>query len=230
MGHEVIFLQANSKIVGKIRNIIFDLGGVLFDIDYHKTADAFKDLGLKDFTQLYTQLKQHHLFDELETGRISAEEFRRQIRDLSHKNLSDSEIDSAWNAILIGIPDRNAVLLEKLQNEFDLFLLSNTNEIHERAFRGFEGKNYGFDKIEDHFNKVYLSHHIGMRKPDQEIFMHVLKENNLSPHETIFIDDSPQHVAGALKLGIRALLLSKGEWVGDLLSKYMKEEAVRNNH
>ncbi len=200
-----------------IRNIIFDLGGVLFDINYQNIPDAFHKLGLTQFDALYTQLKQDHLFDQLETGSISSAEFRNKIRSIANKDFEDADIDNAWNSILIGFPQKNVDLLLRLKDHYRLFLLSNTNEIHEIAFREMiraQYQRYIFDEL---FEKVYLSHHIHLRKPDPAIFLKVILENDLKPEQTLFIDDSPQHVEGAQKVGIQTIWLKNGEWVGDLL-------------
>lgn len=209
----------NFKNMKGIKSIIFDLGGVLFDINYQNIIDSFKQLGLIDFDSIYTQLKQDHLFDEFEKGQINAGEFRNRIRDLAKKNFTDQEIDDAWDSILIGFPQRNVDLLHKLKANYRLFLLSNTNEIHEKSFKAMLYSLYKRDILEECFEKVYLSHLVHCRKPAADVFNLVINENNLDPAHTLFIDDSPQHVEGAKKVGLHALLLGKGEWIGDLLKR-----------
>ena len=205
----------------EIRSIIFDLGGVLFDINYQNIIDEFKALGLGDFDAKYTQLKQDHLFDLLETGDISASEFRNRIRSIAKTDLKDDQINNAWNSILIGFPKKNIDLLKKLKENYRIFLLSNTNEIHEAAYKGMLVNQYGSQVLENLFERIYLSHHVHLRKPDPEIFQHVIEENNLNPEETLFIDDSPQHIEGAKKAGLQAILLSNDKWVGDLLEEIL---------
>ncbi|HNS12737.1 MAG TPA: HAD family phosphatase [Bacteroidia bacterium] len=209
----------NFKNMKDLRNIIFDLGGVLFDINYQNIIESFRKLGLSEFDAIYTQLKQDHLFDELEKGLISGPEFRDRIRSLAKKEFSDRQIDDAWNSILIGFPSKNVDLLQELKTKYRLFLLSNTNEIHEKAFRKMLNSIYKRDILGDAFEKIYLSHHIHERKPDLIIFERVIRENNLEANHTLFIDDSPQHVEGAKVAGLNALLLKNGEWVGDLLKR-----------
>lgn len=193
-----------------IKNIIFDLGGVLFDINYQHIANSFKSLGLGDFEAVYTQLKQDTLFDELETGKISAAEFRNRIRAYSGKPITDQEIDAAWNSILIGFPEENVRLLQKLCSHYRLFLLSNTNEIHEKAFRKMLVEDFGSDLLDALFEKVYLSHRIHLRKPDPATFKLVLEENGLNASETLFIDDSPQHIQGAKECDLSTYWLHDG--------------------
>ncbi|TAH41196.1 MAG: HAD family phosphatase [Bacteroidetes bacterium] len=204
-----------------IRSIIFDLGGVLFDINYQNIIDSFKKLGLGDFDAKYTQLKQDHLFDELETGNISASEFRNRIREIAGKDLNDDEINNAWNSILIGFPKKNIDLLVGLKDSYRIFLLSNTNEIHEKAYKAMLRNQYGNEVLDELFEKIYLSHRVHLRKPNKEIFQLVIDENNLNVEETLFIDDSPQHIEGAKQVGLQAILLKNDKWVGNLLKEVL---------
>ena len=204
-----------------IRSIIFDLGGVLFDINYQNIIDSFKKLGLGDFDALYTQLKQDHLFDLLETGDITADEFRNRIRSIAKRDITNDEINNAWNSILIGFPKKNIDLLLQLKDQYRIFLLSNTNEIHEKAYKAMLRNLYGTQVLDELFEKIYLSHHIHLRKPNPEIFQLLVDENNLTVNETLFIDDSPQHVEGAKSIGLQAVLLEKNVWVGDLLKQLL---------
>ena len=200
----------------QIRNIIFDFGGVLIDIDYHRCVRSFEQLGFSDFGAWYSQQMQHHLFDDFETGAIGPEEFRHRIRTTSGLALTDEAIDRAWNSILTGMPEKNVRLLTVLRPRYRLFLLSNTNAIHEKAFTELLVAAYGSYLLPSLFDRIYLSHHLGLRKPHAEIFRLVLEENSLDAAETLFIDDSPQHVAGALRAGLQARLLEPGEDIATL--------------
>ncbi len=195
--------------MNKFKNIIFDLGGVILDIDYKRTIKAFSDLGITDASELYSKSSQINLFDQLEKGNLSEDVFYSSIRKLSDRILSDSEIRNAWNAILIGLPDENIKLITALKKNHRLFLLSNTNSIHEKAYRKMIIEQYGHFIFDNLFEKMYLSHYLHMRKPDPAIFRFVLKENELKDDETCFIDDSLQHVQGARSAGITAFHLDK---------------------
>jgi len=188
----------------EFKNIILDLGGVILDIDYNLTIEAFRRLGIEDASILYSKSSQIKLFDELEKGNISEDEFFAAIRKISNTSISDLEIRNAWNALLIGLPDENVKLLKQLKTGYRLFLLSNTNSIHENAYRKMITDLYGNFIFDDLFEKMYLSHHLHMRKPDVEIFQYVIKDAQIHTDETIFIDDSPQHVEGGIKAGIRS--------------------------
>jgi glucose-1-phosphatase len=189
------------------KNIIFDLGVVILDVDYNLTAAAFKKLGLVDFDAHYSKIKQDNFFDRFETGHMPDAEFRDIIRKHLPHTVTDQQIDDAWNAMLLTVPETTFELLENIGKQKRIFLLSNTNRIHIAAFTKIIEKQYGFSKFESLFEKTYYSCNIGMRKPNAEIFEYVVKKNNLSITETLFIDDSPQHVEGARKYGLTALHL-----------------------
>ncbi|HRH64944.1 MAG TPA: HAD family phosphatase [Bacteroidia bacterium] len=203
--------------MGKIQAVIFDLGGVILDIDYKRTESAFLDLGVGNFGELFSQLRQDRLFDDFETGRIDPENFRERLRSIAGLPITDKQIDRAWNAILIGLPKQNVDFLFALREKnYRLFLLSNTNAIHEQAFRKMISDLYGefiFDRI---FEKMYLSHHVHLRKPDVAVYNLVLLENDLNPASTLFVDDSFQNIEGAKKAGLHSFWLEKGKNIHDL--------------
>lgn len=179
------------------------------NIDYQLTEQAFTNLGIKDFGALYSQLKQTTLFDDLETGNISGQEFVKALQQKTEIPLSEQQIRDAWNAMLLDFPLRRLQILQQLRLYHDLVLLSNTNEIHEAAFTTSLKDTHGV-LLPAFFDKVYYSHKIGMRKPSPEVFRHILDENGFEPIHTLFIDDSPQHIEGAKTLGIQTIYLEKG--------------------
>ena len=199
------------------KNIIFDFGGVIIHIDYMLTEVAFKKLGIKKFEEHYSKLTQSRLFDEFETGMISASEFRDRIRRISIIPLSDEQIDDAWNAMLIDLPTESVDFLMALKKNRRLFLLSNTNEIHEHAFTKLIQEKFGKNVLKELFERIYFSHRLKMRKPDPDIFRRVLKENNLPADETLFVDDSFQHIEGAKKAGLATFHFENGKVLGDIL-------------
>ncbi len=199
-----------------IKNIIFDLGGVILNINYNLTADAFIKLGLKDFEEKYSQAKQSRLFDKLETGEISAGQFRKELKTYIGDFVSDADIDGAWNTMLLDLPAERIELLKKLSAKYRLFLLSNTNIIHFNAYSAYLQNKFGKMIFDDIFEKQYLSFKLGLRKPDKKIFELVLNENNIKPSETLFIDDSMQHIHGAEETGIITYLLQPPETIIEL--------------
>ena len=191
-----------------IKNIIFDLGGVIINIDYQKTIDAFQKLSKAGCTIAFNQQSQSELFDKLETGRISNAAFRDKIREHYQVEGSDEAIDAAWNAMLLDIPQERIDLLRKLRKDHKLFLLSNTNAIHLIAFNKIVEDSFGIPALVELFDKCYYSHLVDDRKPNPGIFERILQENNLQKAETLFIDDSIQHIESAEKVGIKTLHLA----------------------
>jgi len=206
------------QIEASVKNIIFDFGGVILNIDNKLAEKSFERLGLKKFDQLYSQAAQKELFDELETGLISPDMFRKKIRNYISSDVSDLQIDNAWNSMLLDLPEERIELLEKLKPKYRLFLLSNTNEIHFAKFSAYMRNKFRRDLFSGLFEKAYLSFEVKMRKPNVEIFEHVLNQSGLKGDETLFIDDSFQHIEGAKKVGLRAVFLEKGKTILDVFT------------
>lgn len=198
--------------------IIFDLGGVLWNISYKNTSEQFKKIGFEEFDKWYSQAKQLHLFDDLEKGLIAKDEFISSVKKIINKSVSEKQIIDAWNAMLLDLPIHRIAFLKQVKEQKPIYLLSNTNEIHlielEKRCEQTEVNWQSFMAL---FNKPYFSCRIGMRKPDEEIFEFVLKENNLKPHSTLFIDDSIQHIESAKKLNIQTLFLHEETDISQML-------------
>lgn len=193
-----------------IRHIILDLGGVILNIDYKKTENAFVELGITDFSERYSQLQQTDIFDQFETGKLDRVGFIQAINKTAGTTLADHQVINAWNAMLLDLPLRRLQILQQLQLHFDLFLLSNTNELHEEAFNKTLKSLTGFESMAIFFDKIYYSHRVGFRKPDEQVFKLILEQNGLDAAKTLFVDDSPQHIATAKKLGIQTIYLEPG--------------------
>ena len=200
------------------KNIIFDFGGVILNLDYGLTIKAFEQLGVHDFETSYSQLDQVRLFDEFERGEISPERFRSGIREVLNLDISDAEIDTAWNAMLLDLPKERLALLQKLGADKRLALLSNTNAIHAKRFEAEMTAAHAIENLNPFFEKVYYSFEVGMRKPESRIFELVINELDFEPGETLFIDDSPQHIEGARSVGLGTyhLRADRGETILDL--------------
>ncbi len=184
------------------KNIIFDFGGVIINLDYELTTQAFKRLGIDDFSSLFSKAKQNNLFDDYEKGVISSDKLRSELKKVLPPSTTNEQIDDAWNAMLLDLPNERLELLLKFKDTHQTYLLSNTNEIHINTFHSQLRKMHNEENLNNYFDKVYFSYKIGMRKPDAEIFEFVLNENNLIAEETLFIDDSIQHIEAANKLNI----------------------------
>jgi putative hydrolase of the HAD superfamily len=203
-----------------IKNIIFDYGNVIFNIDFRKVQQAFRNIGVQNVEDFFDHRKQDPVFDLLDRGEISNAGFRDRVRELAQKpELTDQQIDDAWNSIFLETPASYIELLKKVKGKYRTFMLSNTNAIHEIFFTDYIKKNFGLNSNSELFEKVYYSHLVGKRKPETAIFEQVLTENNLVPEETLFIDDSPQHLEGAKKLGIQTFLMTAPDTIEKLFER-----------
>lgn len=201
-----------------IRNIIFDFGGVIYDIDFQRSMLEFQKIGLDDFDLLYSKALQDKLFDRLETDLISPQNFKDELRKLFGDSVSNQQIENAWNALLLGFRPERLKLLNGLRSNYNIYLLSNSNRIHYQVFfKEFKALT-GLQSFDDLFQKSYFSFDLKCRKPDKEPYLHVLEHAGLKAAETLFIDDSPQNIQPAKDLGMHTYFLdiSKGEDVLDL--------------
>ena len=203
----------------EIKNIIFDLGGVIINLDQNLTIYEFNRISAIPFEDVYTQASQTELFNEFDKGKISDFDFFSELRKQIRYEGPEADLLYAWNAMLLDIPEKRLDILVKMKQNYNTFLLSNTCEPHITSFENTLYVEHGVKNFNDYFDRVYYSCRMGMRKPNREIFEFVLKENELIPEETIFIDDSIQHVKGAGECGINAYLLPKNMEVGDLLKE-----------
>ncbi len=207
--------DAGNKTSGQIKNIIFDWGGVITNINYQATIDAFKKYGLDDFDKLYTKFNQSELFIQLETGKITAFAFRQELRKSIGIPVSDEEIDKAWSAMLLDTPADRLELLRQLKERYRTFLLSNTNSIHVEGYRRYLHAVTGISDFNELFEKVYYSHEAGYRKPGKEIFEYVLSDCSVKPVETLFVDDTCDNIETAESLGIKTLHINDGMDIAD---------------
>lgn len=194
----------------KYEAIVFDLGGVLIDLDYQLTIDAFKKLGISDFDKMYSQAAQNNLFDDFETGQISAQRFINTLLPYLSQGTTPNKVVQAWNAMILSVPPAKIELLEKLRKDYPIYLLSNTNELHVPVVRR-EWAKVTDKPMEDFFDHIYFSHEIHLRKPDDAIFEFVCAQQNLLPEKTLFIDDSIQHIKGAENVGLQTYFLENSE-------------------
>jgi putative hydrolase of the HAD superfamily len=189
-----------------IKNIIFDLGGVIIDIYYNKTIESFKKLGFADFDTIYTQIKQTRVFDLLETGKLPPQGFRMELRKF-RTHLTNDQIDAAWSAMIGEMPENYIEMLSSLRGKYRTFLLSNTNAIHIEFFIRGLVKKFGYNPLPDMFEYLYLSHEMGFRKPDAEAYEYVLRDAGINAAETLFIDDLEENIKGAEKVGLHTFQL-----------------------
>ena len=197
-----------------IKNIVFDLGGVLVDLDFKAAINGLQKAGFANVKEQLQTLHQGGIFQKFELGEMSADEFRTAIRENSTVTLTDEEIDALWNAMLLEIPREKLELILDLRGKYMVYLLSNTNSIHwdyvcKNAF------NYRGFRVNDYFEETFLSYEMHLAKPNKAIFEKVLHDANLLPEETLFIDDSEANCKAAEEVGIHA----HHYHIGDDLSK-----------
>ena len=189
----------------KITTIIFDLGGVILNLDQDRTLRAFKRLGV-DMDEIN---EMSSIFSDFETGKINAYDFRQAIMTHLKGKVTENEVDTAWNAMLLDLPAERLTYLKFLRKSFNVHLLSNTNSIHIDAFNKYLLDEHPNLDWYAQFDKVYYSYEIGLRKPNKDIYEFVLQENNLKPHECLFIDDLKANLNGAGHLGMHTIWAKK---------------------
>lgn len=193
-----------------IKNLLIDLGGVLINLDRQRCIENFEKLGLRNVEDLLDFSSPNGLLMQQEKGLITPAEFRNGVREMIGKTVSDKQIDAAWNSFLVDIPMYKLDLLLKLREKYVVYLLSNTNDIHWKwackhlfPYRTF--------KVEDYFEKAYLSYEMHLAKPEPEIFQTILEDAGIAPNQTLFIDDSEINCKTAQELGISTYTAKAGE-------------------
>jgi glucose-1-phosphatase len=193
----------------EIRNIIFDLGGVLLNINPLLSLQAFEKLSGIDKDELLRKLVNEQVFEKFDTGSLSPDQFREELCRIMACDVSDDAIDSAWNILLLDFPLARVEMLQQLRKNYRIFLLSNTNSIHYEKYTNDFFERYGIQLV-DLFDFIFLSYEIGMHKPDPGIYDHVLKYANLNPSECVFIDDSLPNIEAATRFGITGIHINSG--------------------
>ena len=200
----------NTTIEG-IKNIVFDLGGVLITLDRDEAVNRFKKAGLENAAELLNPYHQKGIFLELEEGKLSKEEFYDAVRKEAGTFISDETIDYGWMGFLKELPEYKLTMLEDLKEKgYRLYLLSNTNPVimdwaFSPAFSP-QGKT-----IDEYFDKLYLSYQIGCTKPHPEIFQFMFNDSGMIPSESLFIDDGIANTEMGKQLGMKTYLAENGE-------------------
>jgi len=196
-----------------IKNIIFDLGAVVLNLDQEKTLRAFRRLGA-DLDELNHESS---LFIDYEVGKIDTEFFLHSLMSRLKGNASKEQLIDAWNAMLLDLPSKRIELLRQIKKKYRLFLLSNTNNLHIEAVY----KEHGKEIFEELFEKIYLSHEIGLRKPNVECYHYVLKDAGIKGSESVFVDDNRANIKGADEAGINTIWAKEplDKWFGIELKK-----------
>ncbi len=199
----------------EIKNIIFDFGGVIIDIDEQLTIDEFARLGFAD-TSKVSGKEFFELIRKFEKGIFTPDIFRNKLRDFLDISATDQEIDDAWNALLFDIPAERLEIIEQLKKNYNIFLLSNSNEIHYDLYVRDLQLRFGYNEFADLFHQAYFSFDLHLRKPELDIYEFVIYQEDLKPEETLFIDDRIENIESASKLGMQTYHLIKPERIRDI--------------
>lgn len=203
-----------------IKNIIFDLGGVVLDIDIPRTTRAFASLSETNEEDILANFKTSELFNKFETGEVDVAGFRDLIRRVVGRPLEDAVIDLAWNALLLDIPPARIDLIFRLRRKYRVFLLSNTSSIHIEEVNHILKRNHQLDGLDALFERAFLSYEMGVMKPDPEIYLKTLSAAGILAEETLFLDDNEENIKAASVLGIHSILVRKPLTILDYLKEY----------
>ncbi len=197
---------------GNTKNLIIDFGGVLVNLNHSRCIDSFKSIGVDSIEDMLNPYFQQGFLGKLEKGEITSDQFHDELRKSVGKELTDKQIDDAWNSFLVEIPSYKLDLLLKLREHYTVYLLSNTNEIHwEMSCKRFFS--YKGFHVNDFFDGIYLSYQLHQLKPSKEIFEMMLHKTGISPEETFFIDDAEANCKMAESFGIHTYMpLPEEDW------------------
>lgn len=202
----------------QMKNIIFDLGGVILDIDFKVTQHEFEKLGMNNIENIFTQFNQVHFFDQYDRGEISDAGFIANVKKLLPEGITDQQVTDAWNAMLYDLPDDRFRLMQRIASNYRIFLMSNTNGIHFAEYQDRIQKQYTIPGLDSLFEKAYYSFKDGMRKPEERYFNRILEENGLRKEETVFIDDTINNTKASKSYGIKGILLSPPLTLNDVFT------------
>ena len=210
----------------KIKNIIFDLGGVILDIDESIVYKELEKMGI-NITELAHSKEFVDILSKFDIGVYTAPTFRKKIKAfLGQEKMTDQKFDSLWNAMLLDIPRERIEAIEQVKKHYKIFLMSNSNEIHYDLYVRDLQLRFGYNEFDELFNKSYFSFDIHLEKPDPRFFELILDHEGLLPEETLFIDDSPRNIEAAQALGIRTYHISREELVRNLFHNGVLKEGV----
>ncbi|CAG5067921.1 Alpha-D-glucose 1-phosphate phosphatase YihX [Dyadobacter sp. CECT 9623] len=205
----------------RIKNIIFDLGDVILNIDVPVASQSFAELSGREQSEILAIFNENEIFRQFETGSMDEAGFRNFIREiLEFDDLSDEAIDTAWNSLLLDLPPERVELLKNLGTQYRLFLLSNTSSIHITQVNKILEASTGVKKLQDLFETVFLSYEMGVMKPDPLIYQKVLAQAGIKADETLFLDDNYDNIQAAAKLGIEVIHVQKPTTILEYLKDY----------
>ncbi len=186
-----------------IKNVVFDLGGVIIDLDANEPIRRFKEIGVEHADQLLDPYEQKGIFLEVENGKLSAAEFYDKLRKHAGKDLPNDKIAWAWLGFVADVPEYKLDYLLELRKKYKVYLLSNTNPIIQEEWARTPKFSSAGRPINDYFDKMYTSYEAGITKPDPAIFEFMLKDSGMVPAETLFVDDGAKNIEVGASLGFK---------------------------
>lgn len=207
----------------KIKNIVFDLGGVLIDLSHDQAVRRFEEIGVVDAAQLLDPYEQKGIFLEVENGTITADEYCQKLREHTGKDLSYEEIKHAWLGFIVDVPQYKLDYLLELREHYNVYLLSNTNPIIQEGWARTDQFSAAGRPIGDYFDKMYTSYEVGVTKPDRKIFDYMIADSDLIPSETLFVDDAKSNVEVGRYLGFQTYQPANGEDWREAVDKILNQ-------
>ena len=219
---KIPILAVTKKFLKMIKDIVFDFGGVLIEIDTANALKKFNSLGLKNPERYLNSYKQEGLFYALENGDINADEFVRELSKLCNRELTYNDAFEGWMGFVVKVQNEYLQWLQSLRPHYRLSILSNTNPFlqgwaRSRSFTA-EGKS-----LDDLFDRLFLSYLMRCSKPNDKIYLKMLRDGNMRPEETLFVDDGAKNIEAARNLGINVLQVKNGEDWRPALTKFLEE-------
>ncbi len=200
----------------EIKNIIFDFGGVVLDIDPQLTIDEFVKLGFTDFNKLSVPEFTEEIIGKFERGILTPEVFRAKLKTFLGIDVTDQQLDYAWNSLLYDIPRERIEIIEQVKKNYQIILLSNSNEIHYDLFVRDLQLRFGYREFDELFHKAYFSFDLHLLKPNPEVYEFVINQHGLIVEDSLFIDDKAENIEAAKLLGLKTYQLSKPERIRDI--------------
>ncbi len=210
----------------KIKNIIFDLGGVILDIDENVVYKELEKMGI-EISELAHSKEFMEILSKFDTGIYTAATFRKKTKQfIGQEKMTDQKFDSIWNAMLLDIPRERIEAIEKVKKHYKIYLMSNTNVIHYDLYVRDLQLRFGYNEFDELFNKSYFSFAEHLEKPDPRFFELILDHEHLLPEETLFIDDTAENIEAAKSLGINTYHISREELVRNLFENGVLKDGI----
>lgn len=217
--HYVCSSLYKTVLLANIKTIIFDLGGVIVDLDVKRTIDGFASLSGLSVQEVENLYGSNPAFTHYEKGLIASTAFRSEAKKLFHsEGVSDAMLDASWNAMLVGVPKAKLELLRSLKERYQVMILSNTNAIHVDCINEMITKVSEENSFDPFVHNVYYSHLLKLRKPEPEIYEHVIRENGLIGEETLFLDDNKKNIVSAKEVGLGAIHVEHPDQVYEIFT------------